>query len=164
MDTIRLLVQKNYHIGLIEHVTRLPSSGNQTFLVHASSGDFVIRFNPTKGPQAREKEEVMEEVLFLHYLQQCDIPVGEVIPTRSNDFLVDFEGSYGFLRRFLSGEALGNPNKEQIAMAGEMLGSIHRASETYVPTYLRAHKWDLERVGTYWQENKGAILASDVLQ
>lgn len=151
---------REYAIGLVKAIEIVNQTGNTTFLIHTSTGGYVLRMGVASGARERTKKEVEEEVFFLRFLEKQGLPVGSIVQSTSGGFVICHESCCGFLRTYLSGHALINPTHAQIAQVGQLLGAIHVASLGYQPTFNRVHKWDLERVKTYWPENKKVILAS----
>jgi Ser/Thr protein kinase RdoA (MazF antagonist) len=159
-EQIQKYVLPIYAIGDILNIEQIETSGNLLFEIEASTGKYVLRFNPPSGPQARSSEEVREEVLFLQYLLESDFPVGEIVKTSDGQSVVEVEGVFGYLRTYLEGEAFEDPKQEEIYKVGVLLGGLHNLSKAYRPTYKRVHKWNPGRVKQYWPENKEIILNS----
>jgi len=150
-NVIKIL--SDYDLGRILQTRILPTSGSTMVFVKTEQGKFILRLSPKNLPMSRDREEILAEIELYEYLREKGFPVPKVVGTA-----IEFQGHYGYLREFISGQAVLRPNARKIRKAGAMLGKMHAITKGYKTKNKRKQAWDLQKMLKYFPSNKRLIL------
>lgn len=158
-DLIKIL--KGYSLGEIQKIEPIKTSGNLSFLVRADSGDYFLRICP-EGQRWRSKEEIASELELIDHLNKNNFSAPKLIAKINEDFIIEYEGKFGYLRKYDSSDAILNPNIAEVEEFGRTLGWLHSLLEGYQTKNKRNHFFDLETTKKNFLEDKPIILKSDL--
>ncbi|WP_238413186.1 phosphotransferase [Saccharothrix deserti] len=145
---MRTLLDQHYHVG--GRLERLATEKDDTFRLSTGSGDHLVKVSPPD----EEETVVALQTAAMRFLEGAapELPVQRVKPTvDGNDSLV-VEKNHGGTRilrvfDFVEGPvwAGANPDANQLAQAGEMLGRIDVALAGFThPADRRVLVWDVQ--------------------
>lgn len=58
--------------------------------------------------------------------------------------MINWKNHFGYLKEYIQGKLILNPNLKQVQKFGETVGWLHNLTENYKTQYQRKHIWDLE--------------------
>ncbi len=149
-----------YDFGEIIGIESISTSGNFLYKIKTENSSYILRFNPL-GVRWRSKEEIESEVEILQHLYKNNFPVSKIIKTRTNEFVVGWDGRFGYLREFVDAHAKEDPTLEELRTFGETIGWMHSLTKDFKTKHVRKHVWGLENTKAYFEKKKQVILSSD---
>lgn len=157
--TLRRILQ-NYELEKITKIKPVATSGNITFLITTNTGKFILRLCP-KGVRRRSKEEILAELEIIDYLLKNGFPAPKPIIKKNGQRVINWENHFGYLKEYIQGKLILNPNLKQVQKFGETVGWLHNLTENYKTQYQRKHIWDLEETKKWFYQDKKKILNSN---
>jgi hydroxylysine kinase len=144
---VRALLERHYHVG--GRLGRLATEKDDTFRLRTDSNDYLVKVSP---PDEAEVVVALQTAV-MRFLQGVapELPVQRVKLTVGGDDRVVIRSNDGRTRvlrvfDFVEGPVLArtNPDAEQLARVGEMLGRVDVALETFEhPADRRGLVWDI---------------------
>lgn len=156
-------ILQEYNLGKVGKVKSVPTSGNITFLITTASGKYILRLCP-QGERWRSRDEILAELELIDYLNEYNFPAPCPIAKENREVVVEYKNKFGYLRKYDSGQAILEPNTEQVAQFGKTLGWFHHLIESYQTKHKRKHSWDLKTTQQNFLEAKENILKSSFPQ
>lgn len=157
-DLINIL--QDYSLGEIQKIEPVATSGNLSYLIQTDSGDYFLRICP-EGQRWRSKEEIASELELIEYLNKNGFPAPKPVVKTNGDFIIEYEGKFGYLRKYNSAQAVLNPDFKEVEEFGRILGWLHLLIENYQTANKRNHFWDAETTKKNFLEDKPVILKSN---
>lgn len=148
-----------YDLGEVLKAEPILSSGNISYLIDSSKGKFFLRLCPD-GFRFRTKEEVSAELELIDHLLKNNFPAPVTVAQKNGEVILEYQGKYGYLRRYNESEAILEPTLAQVGQFGETLGWFHSLIEGYKSNNSREHIFDLEETKKNLEEDKEMILRS----
>jgi len=172
-QAVLLNILQEYNLGKIKKIKPVPTSGNITFLIDSESrlaarqarqaGKYILRLCPA-GARWRSREEITAELELIDYLNKNNFPVPCPIAKKSGQVIIEHKNKFGYLRKYNPGQAILEPNTEQVNEFGKTLGWFHSLIEGYQTRHKREHLWDLKTTQENFLEIKDNILKSNFLK
>ncbi|MEB3227037.1 MAG: phosphotransferase enzyme family protein [Synechocystis sp.] len=110
------------------------------YLVETLGNDYILRISHQHW---RKESEIQFELEFLRFLADQDLPVSAPLPTRHGNYSLTINAPEG--KRYASlfpyapgGVAIGDLNKTQGFLLGEMLAQLHQTAQTFTPSAHRS--------------------------
>jgi homoserine kinase type II len=148
-----------YDLGKIGSASSLQTSGNIAFKIKTASAGYVLRLCP-KGSRWRGRKEVAAEIELLFYLRRHNFPVAVPIKQKSSGYIASWRKHNGYLRKFIEGKEKANPNIEEIARFGKLLGRFHKCVFGYKTRERRKHLFNLGSTKKYFLKSEKKIKQS----
>lgn len=149
-------ILNQYNLGRIINIKKNQSWGNFSYNATTGTGKYTLRLC---GPSARfrSRREILAEIELINYLRGKRISTPASVANKSNQVLLSYKGLNGYLRKFCDGKEKMNPNKHELKIFGEMLGSFHNAVEGFKTKERREHTWDVTETKRFFEEIKNSL-------
>lgn len=151
-----------YNIGQLGEVRPIKTSGNLSFVVITSTGEYFLRLCG-QANRWRSAREIEGELKLINRLRKENFPVSGYERMKNGKKVISIEGFNGYLRRYSKGRQIkGNPTDGQLIKVGKMFGMYHKSIKNYKVAGLRKNiDFGAEKTGDYFNQEKNNILQSE---
>jgi len=133
MNKLRELVSRIYGIGRCIQFSQCPEGYlNDVFIVQTRRNRYILKKHVVRNTEAKLRAVIS----LLGYLKSRNFPCDYLIPTKSNDYFIEFRGGIYSLHNFIDGSNYSSTkelNSEQIIVATKVLAEYHRVVWEFKP-------------------------------
>lgn len=125
-DIIRL-IEASYDIGNVKSIFRISSGyGSIAYYVFTDKGEYILK-DIEQSPMNHPENEAM----ILSELKNSGIPVSEICPAKSGDYVLKLESKTYHLQKFIEGKVYSRNSAPQWLLyeSARMLGKTQKAME-----------------------------------
>ena len=116
------LIEVNYDVGNVKSIFQISSGfGSQAYYILSDIGEYIL-----KDIEQNSMNHPENEALILTELKNNDIPVSEIYPSKSGDYVLKSENKLYHLQKYIEGKAYNRNTAPQWLLyeSARMLGKI----------------------------------------
>jgi Ser/Thr protein kinase RdoA (MazF antagonist) len=121
------LVEDNYDVGNLKSIFCISSGfGSYSYYILSDKGEYIL-----KDIEQNSMNHPENEALILSELRNNGIPVSEIYPTKSGDYVLKLENKVYHLQKYIEGKAYSRNSAPQWLLyeSANMLGKVQKAME-----------------------------------